>query len=117
MRLASLTSGEATVGGDGELQLVSSMACLFADTLPSTDAADAVSTTLHVAVSTTLHVAFGAVGQSLGHSIELVNAMSTCDEKSSSGSQKGDHRVGGRVSKYASNKQASGMGPREETGR
>ena len=81
MRLANLTSGEATVGGDGELQLVSSMVCSFADTLPSTDAADAV--------STTLHVAFGAVGQSLGHSMELVNGMSTCYAKSSCGSQMG----------------------------
>ena len=86
--LASLTSGEATVCGDGELQLVSSMVCSFADTPPSADATDAA--------STTLGVAFGAVAQPLGHSIELVNGMSTCDAKSSSESQKG---VTGSVSK------------------
>ena len=69
--LASLTSGEATVCGDGELQLVSSMVCSFADTLPSADAADAA--------STTLDVAFGAIGQYLGHSIKLRDGMFTCD--------------------------------------
>ena len=71
VRLANLTSGEATVGGDGELQLVSSMVCSFADTLPSADAADAA--------STTLDVAFGAIGQSLGHWIERFDGISTCD--------------------------------------
>ncbi len=69
------------------------MVCSFADTLPSADAADAA--------STTLDVAFGAVGQSLGHSMELVDGMSTCDAKSSSESRKGVTRLGGRVSKYA----------------
>ena len=71
VHLANLTSGEATVGGDGEMQLVSSMVCSFADTLPSADVADAA--------STTLDVASGAVGQSLGHSIELFDGMFTCD--------------------------------------
>ena len=71
VRLANLTSGEATAGGDGEVQLVSSMVCSVADdTPPSADAADAA--------STTLDVAFGAVGQALGHSIELVDGVSTC---------------------------------------
>ena len=37
----------------------------------------------------TLDVAFGAIGHSLGHSIELVDRISTCDEKSSSRSRKG----------------------------
>ena len=81
VRLVNLTSGEATVGGAGELRLVSSMVCSFADTLPSADTTDAA--------STTLDVAFGAVAQPLGHSIEPVNGMSTCDAKSSSESQKG----------------------------
>ena len=75
MRLANLTSGEAAAGGDGVVQLVSSMVCSFADTPPSADAADAA--------STTLDVAFGAVSQSLGHSMELVDGMPTCDAKSS----------------------------------
>ena len=81
VRLANLTSGKAIVGGDGEVQLVSSMVCSFGDTPPSADATDAA--------STTLGVAFGAVGQSLGHSMELVNGMSTCYAKSSCGSQMG----------------------------
>ena len=67
------TSDETTFSGDGEVQLVSSMVCSIADTPPSADAADAV--------ATTLDVAFGAVGLSLGHSIEHVDGMSTCDEK------------------------------------
>ena len=81
VRLANLTSGEATVGGAGELRLVSSMVCSFANMPPSADAADAA--------PTTLGVAFGAVAQPLGRSIELVNGMSTWDAKSSSESQKG----------------------------
>ena len=60
--------------------------CLFADTPTSADAADAASTILDVAL--------GAVVQSLRHSIELVNGMSTCDAKSSGESQK---RVTGSV--------------------
>ena len=39
--------------------------------------------------SMTLDVAFGAVGHSLGHLIELVDRISTCDEKGSSRSRKG----------------------------
>ena len=63
------------------MQLVSSMVCSIADTPPSADAVDAV--------ATTLDVAFGVVGQPLGHLIELVDWMSTCDEKSPSNSRKG----------------------------